>query len=62
LYLRVYWGDVCAVCWGRCSLVGVQVMSIVVFRPIAFQFPVDEGLPIHLQFVSVFALRLVLVL
>ena len=26
-------GDVCAVCWGRCSLIGVLVMSVVVFFP-----------------------------
>jgi hypothetical protein len=35
-------GDVCAVSLGRRSLIGVLVMSVVVFfRPLAFQFPVD---------------------
>ena len=32
-----------AASWGRCSLIGVQVMFVVVFfsRPLAFQFPLD---------------------
>ena len=43
-------GDVCAVSWGRCSLIGVLVMSVVVFCPLAFQFPVDGvgGVPVHM--------------
>ena len=53
----------CAVCWGRCSLVGVLFMSGLVFSSSCFQFSVIGGLggscPVV---VSVFALRLVLFL
>jgi len=29
-------GDVCDICWGRCSLIGVLVMSVVVFSSSCF--------------------------
>ena len=52
----------CAVSWGRCSLIG-DLVIVVVF--LSYCFSVSSGwggVPVHLQFVSVFVLRLVLVL
>ena len=49
--------------WGRCSLFGDLVMFVVdFFVLLLFSFQWIGGVPVHLQFVSVFALRLVLVL
>ena len=52
-----------AASWGRCSLIGVLVMSVVVFPSSCFSVSGGwgGGVPVHLQLVSVFALRLVLV-
>ena len=56
-------GDVCAVSWGRCSLVGVLVMSIVVFSSSCFSVSGGwgGGGACPLVVFSVIALRLVLV-
>jgi len=58
-------GEVCAVSRGRCSLIMDLVMFVVVFSSYCFSFSSrcsGGGMPVHLQFVSVFVLRLVLVL
>ena len=53
----------CAVCWGRCSLIGVLVMSGVVFLRLALSFQRLGGLGGACPLVvSVFALRLFLFL
>ena len=47
----------CPISWGRCSLIGLLVMSVVVVLVILlFSFPVDGvggggGVPVHLFFV-----------